>query len=598
MGFRNPFRISVDKETGYVYVADYGPDAGGPSATRGPGGQVEYSVLRAPGNFGWPYCTGDNDAFNDYNFATGQSGALFNCAAPVNTSPNNTGLQNLPASVLPDIWYGNGGPWEAEMQPGGSESPMGGPVYHYDASNPSETKFPAYYDDHWFPYEWGRDWIKETALDAPAARSRSAPSSTTPCSGGRTRWTWSSGPTARSTSSTTAAASSAATPAPRSTASTTCRAAGGRSPWPAPTRPRPARARSTVQFSSEGSRDPDGGVITYSWDFGDGSPVSTEPNPTHTYNAVGTYRATLTVTDDTGKTGTDDVQIVVGNAAPVITVSSPAEGGFFDFGDQIPYDVTVTDAEDGTISGTHADCSRVEIDYLLGHDEHAHPLTDATGCQGTIQTAGEAGHGADANTFGVLAAAYTDKGGAPGAGPLRSDKEVVIWPKLLQAEHFTDMRGIQTVAQAERRRRRACRLHRQRGRHRAGQLHRLGPGQPGQHQLADRHRLLGRRRRADPGPARRPGHRPAARHRQRAEHGRVGDPAGLPAPDHASGRHAQAVLRVPERRAGHGPDPLQRARHLVQRAADGRARRPRPRRAACRSRSSSPAPPPTPRAAR
>ena len=132
----------------------------------------------------------------------------------------------------------------------------------------------------------------------------------------------------------------------------------------------------------------------------------------------------------------------------MIAVTSPAEGGFFDFGDQIPFDVTVTDAEDGTISGTHADCSRVEIDYLLGHDEHAHPLTDATGCQGTIQTAGEAGHGADANIFGVLAAAYTDKGGAPGAGPLRSEKEIVIWPKLLQAEHYTEMRGIQTVAQA------------------------------------------------------------------------------------------------------------------------------------------------------
>ena len=98
MGFRNPFRISVDKETGYVYVGDYGPDAGGPSATRGPGGQVEYSVLRAPGNFGWPYCTGDNDAFNDYDFATGQSGALFNCAAPANASPNNTGRQSLPPS--------------------------------------------------------------------------------------------------------------------------------------------------------------------------------------------------------------------------------------------------------------------------------------------------------------------------------------------------------------------------------------------------------------------------------------------------------------------------------------------------------------------
>jgi hypothetical protein len=28
---------------------------------------------------------------------------------------------------------------------------MGGPVYNYDAALVSETKFPAYYDNHWFP---------------------------------------------------------------------------------------------------------------------------------------------------------------------------------------------------------------------------------------------------------------------------------------------------------------------------------------------------------------------------------------------------------------------------------------------------------------
>ena len=49
----------------------------------------------------------------------------------------------------------------------------------------------------------------------------------------------------------------------------------------------------------------------------------------------------------------------------------------------------------------------------------------------------------------MLAAAYTDKGGAPGAGPLRAEREIMIWPKLLQAEHYTDMRGIQVVAQAD-----------------------------------------------------------------------------------------------------------------------------------------------------
>ena len=47
---------------------------------------------RAAGNYGWPYCIGNHFPFNDYDFATGTSGALFNCAAPVNDSPNNTGL--------------------------------------------------------------------------------------------------------------------------------------------------------------------------------------------------------------------------------------------------------------------------------------------------------------------------------------------------------------------------------------------------------------------------------------------------------------------------------------------------------------------------
>ena len=449
MGFRNPFRISVDKETGAVYVGDYGPDAGGPSATRGPGGQVEFSVLRGPGNYGWPYCTGDNDAFLDYNYATGASGAAFNCGSPVNTSPNNTGKQSLPAATLPDIWYGDGGPWEAEMQPGGSESPMGGPVYHYDAANPSETKFPAYYDDHWFPYEWGRDWIKETALDStggplevsaflddPAFRWENPMDMEFGPDGSLYVLDYGGGFFGGDASSALYRVDYVQ---------------GGRRPIAVASADKTSTSASTltVQFSAEGSRDPDGGGITYAWDFGDGSPASAEANPSHTYSAVGTYRATLTVTDETDKTGTDDVTIVVGNAAPEITVISPAEGGFFDFGDQIAFDVSVTDAEDGTVSGTHADCARVEIDYLLGHDTHAHPLTDATGCRGVIQTASDGGHGTDANVFGVLAAAYTDKGGAPGAGPLRTEKEVVIWPKLLQAEHFTDMRGIQTVAQAD-----------------------------------------------------------------------------------------------------------------------------------------------------
>ena len=44
MGLRNPFRIDVDPETNAVTWGDYGPDAGAPSAERGPLGYVEWQT--------------------------------------------------------------------------------------------------------------------------------------------------------------------------------------------------------------------------------------------------------------------------------------------------------------------------------------------------------------------------------------------------------------------------------------------------------------------------------------------------------------------------------------------------------------------------
>src|SRR5215216_4092258 len=54
MGFRNPFRFTVDSATGWVLGADYGPDARSTNATRGPEGSVEYNVLTKAGNYGCP----------------------------------------------------------------------------------------------------------------------------------------------------------------------------------------------------------------------------------------------------------------------------------------------------------------------------------------------------------------------------------------------------------------------------------------------------------------------------------------------------------------------------------------------------------------
>jgi PKD repeat protein len=65
-----------------------------------------------------------------------------------------------------------------------------------------------------------------------------------------------------------------------------------------------------VNFSSSGTSDPDGSIVSYAWNFGDGG-TSTLAHPSHTYQTAGPYIATLTVTDNQGATGTASVTITV-----------------------------------------------------------------------------------------------------------------------------------------------------------------------------------------------------------------------------------------------------------------------------------------------
>ena len=49
-----------------------------------------------------------------------------------------------------------------------------------------------------------------------------------------------------------------------------------------------------MQFNGSGSSDPDGDVLSYMWDFGDGG-TSTAQSPMHTYTAAGVYNVSLMV---------------------------------------------------------------------------------------------------------------------------------------------------------------------------------------------------------------------------------------------------------------------------------------------------------------
>ncbi len=170
MGFRNPFRFSVDPNTGWIGLADYAPDSGQERpADRGPAGIVEWNLIKTPGNYGWPLCIGNQEPYRDVEYLNGGGttvGGFFDCANPVNDSVRNTGLTNLPPSRAPAMWYGyTKSSVPAVIPAGGGLAPMGGPFYDFDADSTSDTKFPEYFDGKPFFYEWSKNRIYSMILD-------------------------------------------------------------------------------------------------------------------------------------------------------------------------------------------------------------------------------------------------------------------------------------------------------------------------------------------------------------------------------------------------------------------------------------------------
>ena len=140
----------------------------------------------------------------------------------------------------------------------------------------------------------------------------------------------------------------------------------------------------TVHFSTV-AIDPEGTRLRYAWDFdGDGRIDSRQANVTHTYATDGVYRATVTVTDQAGRSTSDYVEVTVGSR-PVVRFVTPTEDQPFAFGDTVTFQVEVDDDQP-------VDCNRVRVTYILGHDEHGHPQTTASGCTGSITTTVPTGH--------------------------------------------------------------------------------------------------------------------------------------------------------------------------------------------------------------
>lgn len=124
----------------------------------------------------------------------------------------------------------------------------------------------------------------------------------------------------------------------------------------------------TVAFDGDDSFDPEGLLLSYSWNFGDGG-GSIEPNPTRFYEAPGLYPVTLTVTDPLGRTGSAYLVITVGSGtgAPQAAIVEPRESFAASPGDDVSLEALAFDPDQGASTlAYHWSVSQV-------HNSHEHP---------------------------------------------------------------------------------------------------------------------------------------------------------------------------------------------------------------------------------
>ncbi|HJQ66341.1 MAG TPA: ThuA domain-containing protein, partial [Gemmatimonadales bacterium] len=366
MGHRNPYRISIDQHTGFLYWGEVGPDAGNDSAGQGPRGYDEINQARGPGNYGWPYFIGNNQAYNKTRFldsSTTETGPLFDAALPVNTSPNNTGLNMLPPARGAYIWYPYAPTPDFPIVGTGGRTAEAGPVFHSDDFRNAPRAFPAYYDGKLFIYEFMRHWIMAVTMDSsgdlvsieqfmPNAEFSApiemefAPSGDLYLLEYGTRW-FQGNEDARLVRIEYNAGNRAPIVA----------AAADQLKGALPLR---------LALSSAGTEDLDEDSLRYDWTITRRGAVvarSTAPNWSLTLRRAGPVTATLTVTDARGaSTSAAPIEIVAGNQPPTVGIDLVGGNATFFFPTvPVGYAVRVTDREDGTLRSGRIPAQRVAV---------------------------------------------------------------------------------------------------------------------------------------------------------------------------------------------------------------------------------------------
>jgi cytochrome c len=375
MGHRNPWRVSVDSKTGYIYWGEVGPDAS-VDGEQGPRGYDEFNQAKGPGNFGWPYFIGGNYPYPDWDFETNKlkPNAMPDPMGPINDSPNNTGLKKLPPVSPPFIWYPYGISEQFPLMGASGRSATGGPVFRKDDFKKYGKRiFPAYYEGKWLMVEFMRGWIMAVSMDekgdyksmerfmpntdfGSAIDMRFAPDGDLYVLEYGSAWF-----RGNDNAKLVKVEYNAGNRMPKVVANADIKAGAA-----------PLKA----MLSSKGSLDPDGDKLSYLWEISNKKGVIKKfmtPNPTYTFAVPGTYNVTLTLKDGKGEENAESFEVIVGNEPPKVALNIKNGNKTFYFPNKnLEYEVDVTDKEDGSLKNGKIKDNQVamSIDYLpIGYDK-------------------------------------------------------------------------------------------------------------------------------------------------------------------------------------------------------------------------------------
>ena len=417
MGARNPYKIFVDKtNTDWLFWGEVGPDASGAS-NLGPEGLDEINLTKEAGNYGWPYLSGKNrvylNTYADPNF-------YYDPNQPVNISQWNTGAVNLPPAQPAWIDFFH-------------KCYLAGPRYYFDTSIDNPKKLPSHFDNLFFFYDFNSSKIWVTQMDNNGnilSTEQFAPGVIT----GSGFIDLKIGPDGQLY---ILEYGSGCCPSNVGTGKLVRLDYNGIDSNQAPQVNISADVTSgslplTVNFSSEGTLDPDGDPLTFEWDFqSDGIVDSYEENPSFIYTEKGTFNAQLRVDDSNGGISSKSITIGAGNNAATFDFVYPPNGGMVTWYDKIEYKVIVNDEEDGTTEDGSIDCSQLNFVPSFGHLSHSHDGLTINQCEGTyyLDPGSHDTEGFD-DIYQVFKVNYTDSDG------LTSFDQITVHPKLMEAEFY------------------------------------------------------------------------------------------------------------------------------------------------------------------